>query len=312
MGCIGFKCELLPCTKATIAHAVAVAKQSTHVVIALGITGLESEGSGGDRVSIDLPADQRALTTAILALGKPTAIVMINGGAVSLAEEQAAGAAILEAFLPGKHGAAAVADVILGHVSPAGRLPYTVYAKSFVNETAMTEMDPTKSPGRTYRYFSGEPLFPFGHGLTFSSFELLKGTGWPQRSTIAAASTASESLKFTVEVHNTGKADSDVVVTAYWRIVGSGAGTITPIRKQLFDYERVAQVKAGPFSKVGATVVFEVSALSFVLVAANGDLVSAPATYEVSIDDGSGGVALTERVTVTGARPVLVEPFPKY
>ena len=69
---------------------------------------------------------QRALTKAVLALGKPTTIVVINGGAVSLAEEKAAGAAILEAYEPGKHGAGAVADVILGSTSPAGRLIYTV------------------------------------------------------------------------------------------------------------------------------------------------------------------------------------------
>ena len=84
---------------------------------------------------------------------------MFNGGAVSLAPEKAAGAAILEAFLPGKHGAGAVADVILGRRSPAGRLPYTVYQPNFVEQTSMTEMDPTVGVGKTYRYFSGEPIF---------------------------------------------------------------------------------------------------------------------------------------------------------
>merc|ERR1712216_437097 len=138
-----YKCKLAPCTDATIAAAVALAKRSTHVVLVLGITGLESEGTGGDRHSIDLPADQRALTGAILALRKPTTIVMVNGGGVSLEQEKDAGAAILEAYLPGAHGAKAVADVILGHRSPAGRLIYTVYKAGWVNETSMTEMDPT-------------------------------------------------------------------------------------------------------------------------------------------------------------------------
>ena len=74
---------------------------------------------------------------------------MVNGGAVSLAEEKAAGAAILESFMPGKHGAGAIADAILGHTSPAGRLPYTVYPKGFVEQTPLSEMDPRAGPGRT-------------------------------------------------------------------------------------------------------------------------------------------------------------------
>eukprot|EP01044_Picomonas_judraskeda_P000755 COSAG03_NODE_36_length_17658_cov_56.766900_12_plen_394_part_00 len=147
---LGFKCSLAGCPSTAIAEAVALAKDSTHVVIVVGITGLESEGTGGDRTSIDLPLGQRALTTAVLALGKPTTIVLINGGAVSLAPEKAAGAAILEAYEPGKHGAGAVADVIFGSESPAGRLIYTVYEPSWVKATLMSEMDPTVMPGRTY------------------------------------------------------------------------------------------------------------------------------------------------------------------
>jgi beta-glucosidase len=216
------KCALQQCTPAAIAAAIAVAKESTHVVVALGITGLEKEGEKGDRTSIDLPDDQRALTTALLSLGKPTVFVMFNGGAVSLMQEKKAGAAILEAFLPGKHGAGAVADVNLGKKSPAGRLSYTVYDKDFVNQTSMTEMDPTAGVGKTYRYFTGVPLWPFGRGLTFTSFALSKGKGWPAASALAleAASTTKQTLHFPIEVRNTGGMDSDVVITAYW----SGAG----------------------------------------------------------------------------------------
>jgi beta-glucosidase-like glycosyl hydrolase len=305
VSCTGIpsKCALQPCTQKAIAAAVAVAKESTHVVVALGISGLEKEGEDGDRASIDLPDDQRALTTALLALGKPTVFVMFNGGAVSLMQEKRAGAAILEAFLPGKHGAGAVADVILGNKSPAGRLPYTVYDKDFVTQTSMTEMDPTAGVGKTYRYFTGVPLWPFGRGLTFTSFALSKGKGWPAASALAleAASTAKQTLHFPIEVHNTGRMDSDVVITAYW----SGAGSITPIRKQLFEYERI-HVKAGE----SVSMVFSVSALNFVLAAQNGDLVSAPSNFTLNFDDGSDSAALSSVLEITGSDQVLVEKFP--
>ena len=99
---------------------------------------------------------------------------------------------------------------------------------------------------------------------------------------------------------------SDVVITAYWRIVGSFALQLTPIRKQLFEYERV-HVAAGET----AAVAFEVSALNLVLASSNGDLVSMPATYELLFKTGdvSEG-SLTENVTITGALPVVVMPFP--
>ena len=303
---VGYKCILTGCPEKDIADAVAVAKESTHVVIVLGITGMESEGKGGDRTSIDLPAEQRALCTAVLALGKPTAIVMINGGAVSLAQEKAAGAGILEAYEPGKHGAGAIADVILGHQSPAGRLIYTIYDADWVKQTSMTQMDMTVAPGKTYRYYTGEPIWPFGHGFTFTTFNLTTGDLADADRTLPASKDATEHLTYTIDVRNTGAVDSDVVVTAYWSPVGAEMAVATPVRKQLFEYERV-HVKAGSLR----TVVFNVSALSFVLAAPNGDLVSAPGTYELSFDDGSGAAAAEATLKITGTEPVLVEAFPK-
>jgi beta-glucosidase len=309
------KCNLLPCTADTIKAAVAVAKEATHVVVALGITGLEKEGVKGDRTSIDLPSDQRALAHALLALGRPTVFVIFNGGAVSLAQEKASGAAILEAYLPGKHGAAAVADVILGNTSPAGRLPYTVYKADFVNQTSMAEMDPRVGVGKTYRYFTGEPLWRFGRGLTLTNFSLSKGKGWPTGAALAlaAAGTDAEFLHLPIEVSNTGSMDSDVVITAYWTPANGNsdsadsATSVTPIRKQLFEYERV-HVTAGE----KALVRFKISPLNFVLSAANGDLVSAPAKFTLSFDDGSGASsgAISAALEITGSSAVVVEKFP--
>eukprot|EP00656_Telonema_subtile_P020199 TRINITY_DN21355_c0_g1_i4.p1 TRINITY_DN21355_c0_g1~~TRINITY_DN21355_c0_g1_i4.p1 ORF type:complete len:380 (-),score=49.07 TRINITY_DN21355_c0_g1_i4:315-1454(-) len=304
--CVGHNCKLVPCTAQAIASAVAVVNKSTHVVLVLGITGTEHEGTNGDRTSIDLPADQRALTSAVLALNKPTVIVIVNGGAVALAEEKAAGAAIIEAYLPGKHGAGAIAKAVLGHTSPAGRLPYTVYPASWVNETSMTEMDPRVSPGRTYRFYTGTPIWEFGRGLTYTSFGLSKGKNWPVTPVIASSSTTS--LAFEIVVQNTGARASDVVLTAYWSTVGDDQGmynfSLTPVRKQLFEYERV-HVAPGQVQ----TVAISVSTANLVITGANGDLMVKPATYRLSFDDGSGTNVVESLLEIVG-EPVLVEAFP--
>jgi beta-glucosidase len=156
-------------------EAVKLAKKADVVVMVLGISPrLEGEEmdvkmdgfSGGDRTSIDLPAAQEKLLQAVQATGKPVVVVLLSGSALAVNWAQQHAKAILEAWYPGEEGGTAIAEVLAGDYNPAGRLPVTFY-KSVDQLPPFTEY---AMAGRTYRYFSGEPLYPFGFGLSYSTF----------------------------------------------------------------------------------------------------------------------------------------------
>ena len=163
------------------AEAVAAAQSADAVVLVLGLSAqLESEESslqvegfvGGDRTTLDLPKNQQALLEAVVAAakGKPVVLVLINGSALAVNWADKNVPAIVEAWYPGQAGGTAVADVLFGKVSPAGRLPVTFYR-------SLDQLPPFEDyamKGRTYRYFRGEPLYPFGHGLSYSRFAYAK------------------------------------------------------------------------------------------------------------------------------------------
>ncbi len=146
------------------------------IVAAVGLTSdlegeemkVELEGfSGGDKTSIDLPADQRALLQKAYATGKPLIVVLMNGSTLDLSWAKDHAAAIIEAWYPGESGGLAIANAISGKANPAGRLPLTFYR-------SVADLPPFGDyamDGRTYRYFSGTPVYAFGHGLSYSKFE---------------------------------------------------------------------------------------------------------------------------------------------
>ncbi|MGH9594182.1 MAG: glycoside hydrolase family 3 protein, partial [Bryobacteraceae bacterium] len=118
---------------------------------------------GGDRVDLDLPAPQQQLLEALAATGKPLIVVLTSGSALAVNWAQEHAAAILEAWYPGEEGGAAVAEVLTGAYNPAGRLPVTFYK-------SVAQLPPFQDysmRGRTYRYFQGTPLYPFGYGLSY-------------------------------------------------------------------------------------------------------------------------------------------------
>lgn len=154
----------------------AAAAQSDVVVAVVGLTSdLEGEEApvdlpgfkGGDKTSLDLPADQRALLEQAKATGKPLVVVLMNGSPINLAWAKENAAAILEAWYPGESGGLAVANVLTGRVNPAGRLPLTFYASL----DQLPPFDDYSMAGRTYRYFEGKPVYSFGHGLSFTNFD---------------------------------------------------------------------------------------------------------------------------------------------
>jgi len=123
--------------------------------------------AGGDRTSIDLPKTQRDLLEAVRATGKPVVVVLMSGSAVAMTWAQEHAAALLEAWYPGEAGGEAIADVLMGTTNPSGRLPVTFYA----SDDQLPAFSDYSMQGRTYRYFSGKPLYPFGYGLSYTTFQ---------------------------------------------------------------------------------------------------------------------------------------------
>ncbi len=157
---------------------------------------------GGDRTSIELPAAQREFLKELKSTGKPIVFVLYAGSAIGLEWEDANLSAILNAWYGGQAGGQAVADVLVGDYNPAGRLPVTFYK----NDSQLPDFEDYAMNGRTYRYFDGEVLYPFGHGLSYTSFEY---------SDMKVNKLADGSLKISVSVKNTGEREGDEVVQLY-------------------------------------------------------------------------------------------------
>ena len=167
---------------------------------------------GGDRTDIELPAIQRQLLKALKAAGKKVVFVNFSGSAVGLEPETQTCDAILQAWYPGEAGGTAVADVLYGDYNPAGRLPVTFYK----NVGQLPDFQDYSMKGRTYRYFEGTPLFPFGHGLSYTTFAYGKAE-------------VKEGCLL-VPVTNTGRMDGDEVVQLYLNRPDDANGPLKTLR----------------------------------------------------------------------------------
>ncbi|MGH8217276.1 MAG: glycoside hydrolase family 3 C-terminal domain-containing protein [Steroidobacteraceae bacterium] len=161
--------------------------------------------SGGDRTLIDLPAPQRQLLQRVQATGKPLVLVLLNGSALAINWADTHVPAIVEAWYPGEAGGSAVAALLAGDFSPAGRLPVTFY-KSIAQLPPFSDYSMAH---RTYRYFKGQPLYPFGYGLSYTRFTYRD----PRVSSAAIA--ADGAVHISVDVTNNGSRDGDEVVQLY-------------------------------------------------------------------------------------------------
>jgi beta-glucosidase len=197
-----------------LAEAVEAAKASDVVVAFVGLSP-ELEGEempvkipgfeGGDRTSIDLPESQRKLLEAVAATGKPVVVVSLSGSALALtwAKEHAAG--VIQAWYPGVEGGTAIAQTLAGLNNPGGRLPLTFYSGS----SDLPSFTDYSMKNRTYRYYTGKPLWGFGYGLSYSTFKY----GPVKLSTTSLQ--AGQPLTATVTVDNTSNVAGDEVVEAY-------------------------------------------------------------------------------------------------
>jgi beta-glucosidase len=216
------------------ADAVAAARRADAVVMFLGLTAnMEGEEMsvavdgfrGGDRTSIDLPVAQQKLLEKIVAVGKPTVLVLLNGSALAVNWAQANVPAIVEAWYPGQAGNA-IADVLFGDYNPAGRLPVTFYKS--VND--LPPFEDYNMAGRTYRFFKGEPLYPFGHGLSYTTFS------YANLRTSAESARANDTVTVSVDLTNSGKRAGDEVVQMY---VEHGASSVQRPIRELRGYRRL-------------------------------------------------------------------------
>ena len=172
---------------------------------------------GGDRESIELPEVQRHLLQALHYAGKKVVLVNFSGSAMGLEPETQSCDAILQAWYPGQEGGTAIANVLFGDVAPSGKLPVTFYK----NVAQLPDFEDYAMKGRTYRFFEGEPLFPFGFGLSYTTFAYGK------------AQVKGDQL--VLEVSNIGPVDADEVVQLYVRRPADTEGP----RKTLRAYKRV-------------------------------------------------------------------------
>jgi beta-glucosidase len=217
------------------ADALKAARTADAVILCLGLTNqLEGEEMrvqidgfrGGDRTSLDLPAAQEHLLESITALGKPTVLVLMNGSALAVNWAAEHVPAIVEAWYPGQAGGAAIADVLFGEYNPGGRLPVTFYRS--VDD--LPPFDNYNMAGRTYRFFDGPPLYPFGYGLSYTTF------AYDSLGMSADTLAVNGTITVRVNVTNTGRRTGDEVVQLYVQHLGSA---VTRPRQDLRGYQRV-------------------------------------------------------------------------
>ena len=223
--------------------------------------------SNGDRNTIELPPWQLKFLRSLRATGKPVILVLTGGSSIAIPEDIAD--AIILAWYPGEKGGKAVADIIFGDVMPSGKLPITFYAST----DQLPPYEDYSMKGRTYRYMTGKPLYPFGFGLSYTNFSF---------DSIELSSqeiSASSSVKVKVTLSNTGKRDADEVVQIY--ISKDKRGEDDPL-SSLRGFRRVF-VPAGK----SATVEFELSSRAFEMVNSEGEYILLPGTYTVIASDAA-------------------------
>jgi beta-glucosidase len=260
-------------------RAVEITNRSDVAIVYAGISAnLEGEEmsvslpgfKGGDRTDLELPTAQKELLKALKATGKPIVLVLTSGSALALNWENENIPAILQAWYPGEEGGNAVADVILGTYNPAGRLPVTFYR----SVTDLPPFEEYSMNGRTYRYFGGKPLFPFGYGLSYTTFEY---SGLSLSKSVIGSG---DSVQVAVNVRNTGRYDGEEVVQLYVKSLTSREPQ--PL-KSLKGFRRVS-IKKGESRAVGISL--RASDLRYFDEKNDGFIVE-PGKYEIQVGASS-------------------------
>jgi beta-glucosidase len=274
-------------------EAIAAAKNADAVIAVVGITSqLEGEEMpvselgflGGDRTSIDLPQPEEDLVEAVAATGKPIAVVLIKGSALAVNWINEHANAVLDAWYPGEEGGAAVAETLSGKNNPAGRLSVTFYTG--VNQ--LPNFEDYGMANRTYRYFNEKPLFPFGYGLSYTTFR------YSDLSVPMQAVAAGQPVSADVTVTNTGKVAGDEVVQVYLRFPAAMGAPLIALR----GFQRV-HLEAGASQKVH----FDLKDRELGMVTEDGTPIIAQGDYTISVGGGqpdTGAPVVTGKFRIEG------------
>ncbi len=262
-------------------EAITAAKNADVVVAVVGITSqLEGEEMpvsepgflGGDRTSIDLPQPEEDLVEAVAATGKPLAVVLLNGSALSVNWINEHANAVLDAWYPGEEGGAAVAETLSGKNNPAGRLPVTFYT----GVSQLPNFEDYGMANRTYRYFNDKPLYPFGYGLSYTTFK------YSDLSVPSQAVSAGQSVPADVTVTNTGKLAGDEVVQLYLKFPAVKGAPLIALR----GFQRI-RLEPGASQKVH----FDLKDRDLGMVTEDGNPIIAKGDYTISIGGGQPNTA---------------------
>jgi beta-glucosidase len=272
-------------------EALAAAERADVTILCLGLSPkLEGEqgevaasDGGGDRSDIGLPRVQQSLLEAVCALGKPVVLVLFGGSPLAVGWAHEHVPAILYAWYSGQEGGTAIADVLFGDYNPAGRLPVT-FVKSL---DQLPEFTDYRMRGRTYRYMTEEPLYPFGYGLSYTSF------GYGNLALSSSSIAAGEELTVSVTVENTGKVPGDEVVEVYLEDLESSVER--PIR-ELVGFNRIHLC---PGEK--KTLSFKITPRQMALIDLTGKCVLEPGRFRVHV----GGSQPDKRSLALTGTPVL-------
>jgi len=289
-------CEIAAPGQEGFAQALEAADSADVVVAAMGLSqemeGEEGQDAGtppgvisrGDRETIALPGEQGALLQSLAALGKPIVLVLLNGSALAVNWADAHLPSILEAWYPGQAGGRAVAEVLFGDTNPGGRLPVTFYR----SVEDLPTFDDYEMKGRTYRYFTGEVLYPFGYGLSFTQFE------YQELSLSRDRFEGIDPLQVSVEVKNCGELTGDEVVQLYMR---DNQASVPVPKHSLVGFRRV---RLAPGKS--ASVDFELQPRQFACVNEMGQRVIEPGSFTLFAGGGQPGYArgLTSTILMTG------------
>jgi len=266
------------------AEAVAAAKRADVAVLFVG-TSSTIEAEGLDRTYLGLPPAQQELVKRVFAANPRTVMVLLNGGPVAVAWEKENLPAVLDMSIAGEEGGNAIADVLFGNHNPGGRLPYTVY-ESHEQVPPMDEYDITK--GFTYMYFDGKPVYPFGHGLSYTTFT------YSNLSLSSKSINGNGTVTVRVNVRNSGKVAGDEVPQLYVRDVQA---SVKRPKLELRGFERIS---LNPGEQRTVTFTLPAEKLSFWDETKHA-FVTEPGTFEVLVGSSSEDVKLRGQFEVTSA-----------
>lgn len=274
-----------------LAEAVTVAKYSDTVILALGLDEtLEGEEmdagnnaeSCGDKVDLLLPEPQRELLHKVLNVGKPTIVILMAGSAIDLSEAEERADAVLLSWYPGAGGGRAVADLLFGKVSPSGKLPVTFYRNEALQE--MPEFTDYSMRNRTYRYYTGQPLYPFGYGLTYGD--------------VVVTGVTADQHTASVTVENRGSRATEEVIQLYIKDQESPHAPVNPI---LCGFRRIS-LKPGEKQTVDVAI----NSSAFTVVNAAGQRVPGSGSWMLYAHTGQPD-ARTARLTGKTAVQVSIQ-----